>query len=639
MKNLITVILILSIKTSFSQVSGGEWCATNKQRAFTEMNKKARLAYPGDNQIDVNFHKIDLKIDFDKKYIIGVVSTTFSANASISTCFFDLTTALKVDSIKSENQKLSYTHLNNKIEIQLGKTIILNEKYNLKIYYQGFPPTTSFGSFSFSTHGTAKSPVVWSLSQPYGAPNWWPCKDDLLDKVDSSEVWITLPSSFVSVSNGTLKETATNQDGTKTYKWKNSYPIAHYLISIACSNYSTYNSEFDYKGKKMPIENYIYPEVLTAANKTQLDKTAEMLKFFTDTFGEYPFIKEKYGHAMCNFGGGMEHQTISSMGSFSESLIAHELAHQWFGDKITCKTWADIFVNEAFASYSEALFDEFKYGKERYLATINGHVVRAKKTTESVYISKPENENLIFDYSLTYGKGAVVLHMLRGVLGDNLFFKSLKDYMASAFSYKAASIDDFRKIAEVTSSKDLKYFFDEWIYGTNYPKFTFSWANIGSNSIKLSIDQQKLSTTPNLFKMPIQLKISFENGKDSLISVFVDNLSNTYTIEKLSSKVSKIIFDPSSYIMKELIESNLVTANKPTILSNFVFPNPANEYLEYQIFEQNIKQIQIYNLEGKLLKKFITEEAKLGLNNLSSGKYIIKLFSSTGTTTKLFVKK
>jgi aminopeptidase N len=642
MKKIIILFAILSSLGSKAQESGGELCSKNKITSFSRNRANARVAALGDPTTDVTFHKISLDIDYDKKYIKGNVKTIFKAKADISECTFDLNNALKVDSVVENNKKFVFSHTSNRLKITLPLKLKIGEAQTMTIYYQGSPATTGFGSFSFDVHGTAKSPIVSSLSESYGAPSWWPCKDDLTDKIDSSEVSITLPSSYVSVSNGLLKDVKTNAaNGTKTYNWKSSYPIAHYLISIACSNYVSYNLKFVYNGKTMPVDNYIYPEVESANVKAQLDATLDMLKFFSDTFGEYPFIKEKYGHAMFKFGGGMEHQTVSSMVGFGESLVSHELAHQWFGDNITCKTWSDIFVNEAFASYSEALYNEYKYGIARYNTTINGHITSAKKVTEKIYIARPEDENLIFNYALTYSKGAVVIHMLRGVMGDKKFFETLKAYQSSNLKYGPATVEDFRKVAETTSNTDLKYFFDEWIYGVSYPKYQFSWVNAANNAVVVDINQTKLNTVPEIFKMPVQLKLVYDNGKDTLVSVIVDKLTNNFKIDKLKTPVKSIVFDPNGYIMKDLTEvAGILTGTEPTNAKTIVYPNPSDGKFDINSFNKKLIKTELFDNNGRLVKTQTKdfEVEKTTIKN--QGRYILKMYFEDGSfeTKKLVVE-
>ncbi|MCP9762261.1 M1 family aminopeptidase [Lacihabitans soyangensis] len=634
------VVLCFSIirLPSLAQPLTGQACAIHKAAALKQKNAQSRVQYPGDINIDVGYHRIKLNINPTTRFLSASVFTRFKVLSEIKTVSFDLQANMKVDSVVTSGKKVTFSQASNKLSLTLPNTLKANDIQSLEIFYKGTPRTSAFGSFSVSTHGPAKSPVVWTLSEPYGAPDWWPCKDNPADKIDSSEVSITLPSSFVSVSNGVLISEIPAENGLKTYKWKNSHPIAHYLISIACSNYLTYESTFSYKGKTMPVVHYMYPEALTSTVKKQLDQTNDMLKFFSDLFGEYPFIDEKYGHAMCNFGGGMEHQTVSSMGGFSEDLIAHELAHQWFGDKITCKTWSDIFVNEAFASYAEALYQEHKYGKTVYFQTINDYIAAAKKTTEPVYISNPAIENLVFDYGLTYGKGAVVLHMLRGVLSDSVFFKTLKNYQNSEFAHKAATVDDFRKIAEETSKTDLKYFFDEWIYGVSYPKYTFGYTQTAPDVLKIDVSQEKLSTNPSFFKMPIEFRIVLQSGKEILHKVFQNEITQSFEIKNLQEPVKDVIFDPNALIMKELKSLGSITGNEINGKEINIFPNPASEFLELQHLLKDLKSIEILNTNGQLIKNLAPNSNIIDLRNLPSGSYILKLNTPNRIISSTFIK-
>ena len=260
------------------------------------------------------------------------------------------------------------------------------------------------------------------------------------------------------------------------------YPIAQYLISIAVTNYEKYVNYFHYSNNgvpdSMPITHYLYPGKLSSI-KAQLDETPNMIKVFSERYGLYPFIKEKYGHAEFGWGGSMEHQTCTSMGvnTFKQYIISHELSHQWFGDKVTCKTWRDIWLNEGFANYSEAVYFEAIGGKTSYDNEITFEMKSAKKAVGSVYVQDISSAGNIFNYNRTYAKGECVLHMLRGVVGDSTFFHILRAYDSDPqLAYNSATTEDFKRVAENVSGMDLNYFFSEWIYGENYPKYTYNWS-------------------------------------------------------------------------------------------------------------------------------------------------------------------
>ncbi len=276
-------------------------CALGKILALQKRQQNERLANTKavDNNIDVTYYKLNLGLTYTPKNIKGEVTIIAKSKTSnLSQIIIDLQNTLTTDSIKIDNRRLSFFHQDNQIKIQLDKKYAENQTISFIIYYHGTPTDAGLGSFVFGTHNNNKDLAIWSLSEPFGASDWFPCKNAVDDKADSSDVWITADKYYVSVSNGILEKTLDNQDGTRTYQWKNRYPIAQYLISIACSNYELYKGLFKYDGiNEMPITHYIYPESLTNTAKTALDKTAFMLDLFSKKYGLYPFIKEKYGHA------------------------------------------------------------------------------------------------------------------------------------------------------------------------------------------------------------------------------------------------------------------------------------------------------------------------------------------------------
>src|ERR1035437_827499 len=324
-----------------------------ESKQFAHTNKLQKVLYPGDSTIDIKYYKLDLTLTYATQNLRGAVTVNLKPTSSLSHFFLDLQNSLTVDSISINGIGNQFNHTNNQIIVTLPRIFNANELISTLIYYHGIPGSSGFGSFTFGSHNF--KPVIYTLSEPYGASDWFPCKDTPADKADSSDQWITCSSDLYAVSNGKLMDIIDNGNGTKTFKWKNSYPIAQYLLSLAVTNYTVYTNYYKYSPlDSMPVVHHVYPETFPLVQDV-LDKTTLMIKIYSDRFGQYPFLKEKYGHAQFGWGGGMEHQTCSSMGGFSEDLISHELAHQWFGDKITCKNWHHIWLNEGFATYCTGL--------------------------------------------------------------------------------------------------------------------------------------------------------------------------------------------------------------------------------------------------------------------------------------------
>jgi aminopeptidase N len=652
MKNpLLYLSFLLLPLLSFAQQKGSIVCSQTKQSAFARNARNTSISYPGDDNIDIGYYKLNLTISYTQKYLKGEATISFKAKTTISNCFLDLKNALKVDSIKLENKKLTFNQETTKINITLDKTYSANQSLSLIVYYQGTPVTSAYGSFTFSTHGSG-SPIVWTLSEPYGAPDWFPCKDTPADKADSSDVWITMPKEFVSVSNGVLVRTLDNNNGTRTYQWKNRYPIAHYLISIASTNYTEYKNYFKYSATdSMAVTHYIYPESFTTDVKSQLDQTPFMLKLFSEKFGLYPFIKEKYGHAQCGFGGGMEHQTCSSMGNFDASLVAHELAHQWFGDKITCKSWEHIWLNEGFATFSEAVYAEALGGKTAYKSAINNEMVYAKRAVGTLFIQDISNENNIFNSNRAYSKGAVVLHMLRGIVGDEKFFKILQNYLSSSVAYNSATTEDFQKVAEQTTGLNLGYFFKEWVYGENYPKYSYSWTNVkksdGSSTVNIKITQTK-NSIPEYFSMPVDIKIISSEG-ELTTTVFIDKPTQDIEIPDIKGDITQLVFDPENKILKNVTETAVrPTGNEPlNVLTDwFISPNPTSgeAMINFTLQQNSSTRITLCDMSGRKLRELPEEKLSTGaytrnikLNDLSAGNYIVRISFDNYSFAKILV--
>jgi len=660
MKKYIVLLYFVLISVINSQ-PGEELCSSSKVKLYERLGKNFQVNYPGDSNIDITYYKLDLNITYVPQYLRGIVTVKGKPTISqINSFYLDLWSGFKVNSVKTGNQTLSFSlTTDNRLNISLNRIYQLYEEFVVEIDYEGKPSTSGGigGSFVFSTT-PAGNQVIWTLSQPYGSRDWWPSKDTPADKADSTDVWITAPYNFVSVSNGALIENRDNGNGTLTFKWKNRYPIANYLVSIAMTNYYLYQTHYEYEpGKFFPIEHYVYPESF-ASQKTNLDRTNDMIKIFSEMFGPYPYPKEKYGHAQCGFSGGMEHQTISSMGVFSESIVAHELAHQWFGDKVTCKDWQNIWLNEGFATYADKLYHQKKYGDATFLSQMNSVMNSAKTASGTIYVQNISSVNEIFSTARSYNKGAAVLHMLRGILGDEKFFQTLKEYLIEpGLSYNVAVTQDFQRIAERVSGQNLNYFFQEWIYGVGYPKYTVGWRaeQVSGNLYNLIVRiKQQTNANPSFFTMPIQIYYStpFET---KTITVFNDQLEQGWVIP-VNGNPNSVQLDPNNWILKDIVGYTTITDEElPTefeLTQNY--PNPFNPSttINYTIPNVEIEnasslpfvQLKIYNSIGREIATLVNEyqlpgnySIKFDAKGLQSGVYFYQLRTNNFTKTKKMV--
>jgi aminopeptidase N len=561
---------------------------------------------------------------------------------------------MSVDSILLNGIPTTFNHNNDELAIDLDRVYNQDETISLVVYYDGIPGASGLGSFKFGTHGN--QPIISTLSEPYGASDWWPNKDTPADKPDSADIWITVTQSMIPISNGTLEEIIVNGNGTHTYKWKEKYPIAAYLISMAITNYFQYNTYYNYSPTdSMIITHYIYPENFNTTLQSKLDETSAMIEVFSEKFGEYPFLDEKYGHAEFTgmFGGAMEHQTCTSMGFWGQEVISHELAHQWFGDKITCKDWHHIWLNEGFATYLEAVYVEAINGHNAYKSKIQSEMNSAKNAQGTIWVQDITNIGEIFNGARSYAKGAVVLHMLRGVVGDEAFFNIMNTYSNDPLlAYGVATTEDFQLIAETVSGMDLNYFFQEWIYGVNEPTYTAGWSKtlLGGNQYKVNLNiTQAINLNPPFFTMPVQIRIN-TSSNDTIVTVINDQQSQDFEIV-VTGEPSSIVFDPENNILKNTVNivTNIGNQNQAEVFSlEQNFPNPfnPNTKIKFSIPSETpslmkLVQLKVFDVLGEEVATLINKEFEAGnyeidfiADNLPSGIYYYTLSTGNFTETK-----
>lgn len=509
---------------------------------------------------DVNYYRIDLSIDPLSKTISGNVTTkatsTVSGLSEITLDFFD---NMKVDSVVSDGDTLSFAHSNNELTITLAGAYEPGASFSVTVYYSGQPLAAGgFKSFDFGQHQGV--PIISTLSQPFGSPAWWPCKDNPADKADSVDIIITVPDTLVVASNGKLISETINEDSTKTFFWAERYPISTYLVSLAITNYEIFSDYYNYSNTdSMEVVYYVYPEHLTAAQE-DFNITVDAISYYSSIFGEYPFIAEKYGMAEFPWGGAMEHQTCTSYGRGLisgnhryDSYLVHELAHQWFGDLVTMKRWSHIWLNEGFASYAEALWFGHVGGEQAYFDYMNDFDQGLFPT--SVFVYDSTNIGELFSRTV-YDKGAFVLHMLRHVMGDTAFFNAMLNYK-NAFAFGNATTEDFRDICEVEYGGDLDWFFDQWVYGRYRPSYEFAWSDsaaVNNHIVTLILDQ--VQTNTGLFKMPLDVLLTTLSGDTTY--VVWDSLASQAFQFVMNEEVINLKIDPDNWVLKELLTEERV---------------------------------------------------------------------------------
>jgi aminopeptidase N len=603
---------------------------------FAQQQYGREIETAASSWFDVTYYRLALSIFPQSFSLQGAVTIHGICRDSARTLTLDLMNQMHIDSILVNGKQISFQQTSDWFIVSLPRVYHAGEVLFVDVFYKGLPVTGGLGSFVFTSHEGV--PWVHTLSEPYGAKDWWPCKNDPGDKADSADVIITCDSTFRAGSEGTLVSVVNNGNGTATYYWKERYPIASYLLSIALTNYIQFSNWFRYSAKdSMEILNYVLPEHEATARQS-LPRVVNMLSIYSNLFGLYPFIKEKYGHAEISGGSAMEHQTMTSLNTFSEDVISHELAHQWFGDMITCRTWSDLWLNEGFAQYCSALYRERQYGAASYWIYINTQINQAKVALRAIGIADTSSVRNLFNVPRLYAKGAVVLHMLRHVLGDSMFFRSMYAYANdSRYKYGTAAIRDFQSVVESVSGKNLSYFFQEWLYGDKYPNYTYSWTwkpSGDSGFIILTINQTMNGTGPSFYTMPIDIRITAAK-RDTTFVVLNNAQQQTFSL-KYSEKPTAVSLDPNGWILKY---SASVSDQPPTVYTlDQNYPNPFNAAttISYHLPSREQVLLTVYDVLGHEVATLVNERQSAGTyeyqwnpQNIASGIYMYRLLAGT----------
>lgn len=589
---------------------------------------------------NVIYHKLEFTLNPDKYFISATVTTTFKAIENLSAVTFDLSDKLVVSSVNDNGIPLYFEqNASNELVISLQKPLLAKQTATLVIIYSG-SPSKSNDAFRMMKHGN-NIPIIFTLSEPFGSSDWWPCKQDLNDKIDSIDVYITAPAIYTTVSNGLQLSVVDNLNATKTTHFHHNYPIPAYLIAIAVSNYVNYNQTAGTAPNQFPIVNYLFPENFNNSI-VDLKKTLPIMDFYEITFGQYPFNKEKYGHAECNLGGGMEHTTVSFMGGFDRNLVAHELAHQWFGNKITCGSWKDIWLNESFATYLSWLVIENLDGKTAFInhkSNAFSNVVR--QDDGSVYIPDKDSTNAsrIFDSRLTYNKGAVVLDMLRYKLGDIKFFEAVRNYLSDEkLAYKYAKTSDLKFHLEAVYGKDLTEFFNDWIFNEGYPMYSISAQNTTKGQVRFVVSQEQSHPSVNFFESEIPIRVFGENGQ--ALDIKLNNSKNGEVFfVNVPFIINKFIFNAAYNILSTYNTTNFIAEpfdDKTRVLS--LFPNPVSTILNLNLpVDEYLAKSSIQNDIGQTVLNSNTSKF-WNVSHLASGVYFLRIETNFGVKKIKFIK-
>lgn len=640
-------LLVTVLCGANAQQHAHDWKCSAVKGRMAQMGNAAKptVAHPDEDKYDVKYVKLDLEMNNKSTTIAGYVTTTAQVVEPVLTSYvFEMLPPLVADSVFIDGVPHAVVVTGDTCTVTFATPRTAGSMFTAQVFYHGTPVSGTPSDI----HGISnlQSPswgnwVTFTLSEPYSAKDWWPCKQSLTDKIDSADIWVTVPDSLKVGSNGLLQSITPMGGGRNRFEWKERYPIDYYLISVAIAKYRDYSFYMRFTGStdSMLVQNYVYdrPTILTF-NKSIIDSTAQQLNLFSDLFGRYPFWKEKYGHAMAPLSGGMEHQTMTTLGFFQSWLVAHELGHQWFGDNVTCASWKDIVINEGFASYSEYLYlDKF-----RGHAAATADMVDRQRNVMSqpggvIYVDDTTNEGRIFDSRISYDKGACVVHMLRHVVNNDSFYFNILKGWQHAKRFGTGTIADLRDMTismmtpEVNGVK-FDTFFHQWFYAEGFPIYSVKWNQVGTE-VYMKIDQTtSVPGSVRYFSLPLEIKVTSASG-DSTVRFVVDKPSQSF---HFTWKVPMLglSLDPNDWLIDSVqnISRDLTMGvNELEMEMIGVAPNPTSASWEVAGLPAGAA-LTLTDIAGRVIWQQQTASGTVSVpaQNLASGLYLLRVNTQQG---------
>lgn len=597
----------------------------------------------------------DLAIEVGDSTVAGLVTLEAEATtAGLEEVVLDFHDDLILDAAWSNTHVIASTsRASHQLTLHLAQALASEEEFSVSVEYHGEPgviegPIDDY-PFCFRYHGSefegTHTPTFFSMSVPNRSGAWWPCKDELTDKA-TVDVSVTTADTLTAVSNGVLVSTEAISGNRVTAHWSHGHPTAAYLVSLAIAKYAVIEDSVRIASGEdsvtVPMTFYVYPEDEEDA-RADFAVVGDILAFYSDTFGTYRFADEKYGMAIVPLSGGMEHQTCTTLGARyvtgdgrHEWIYAHELSHQWWGDWVGLADWRDVWLNEGFATYCEALWFEHKDGASAY----------ADYMTELDDRRPPEGYGFpgeVYDPYPVYGetpyrKGAWILHMLRHMVGETTFFEIVRAWYAQYGGEGGVLTPDFQGLCEELSGLDLNAFFDQWLYYEGRPEYAWQWGYTpteGGYDVTVTVTQTQ--EAPEVYVMPIDFVITTADS----VTTFVgqnDERSQSFTFT-IGSRPSEVAFDPEFWILRP-------TTPPPTssLMLRAPWPQPTSgeTLISFALPQNGNVDLHLFDVQGRLVRTLIDNENLGGeqsiawdgraddSRHLASGIYYLRLDTPAG---------
>jgi aminopeptidase N len=620
----------------FAQEKNGS-CAHVKAHANTHLksNTFSDLQIAETERYDVHYYFLDLNMTNTSTTLSGSGEIHALARVVLDSALFEFYPTFTISQISVDGNPVAYNRTNSAVKVPVNKNA--GENFVIRVEYNGTPPTAATNPLGGGGMTNASSPswgnqVTWSLSEPFSAYEWFPVKQHLNDKADSCAVWLTVPTTCKGGSNGVLEQVTNSGNGTHRFEWKHRHPIAYYLISVAVAQYIEYNVTANPVGSgPVFIQNFIYNNPNTLPNfQADIDETVDFMELFAELFGPYPFADEKYGHCMAPIGGGMEHQTMSTQGFFTNTLTAHELAHQWFGNNVTCRSWADIWINEGFASYSEYLMLADLYPGQQVSDMLDRHNNIMSQIGGSVWVEDSLNDGRIFSGRLSYDKGAAIVHILRFQMNnDSLFFATLREFQ-EIYKDSAAIGTDFQEVAQNVTNMDFTNFMQEWYFGEGFPTYSVRWNDLGADLIiEINHTTSKPSVTPT-FTNDLELRFDRVGVADTNYRFTITSNSNVFVIPNPGNMNNIISIDPSNWIINAnggIVKDPNFTAgiDDVNVEEVTIYPNPSNGTFTVNCDFKNAELIVIDTKGTPIKHETFSGSTTINICDYASGTYLLQI--------------